>query len=234
MIEDMKVPGSTRPWWQTSFVWDALSSGGIGITGPVFRELGGGADPLSEAEMKDSTKTLLANAAIVGGSAVGGLLGYGLFGALRDRGWGPWKAGLATGVLGGVGALLMLHAVGALTGKRFIGRLGATSRRASRSLPAQASSEDYVGPDIGAGTTKRITGTLVEHGTGTLINARVVVRQGSAILGHADSAGGVFNVYDLAPGTYKLVATTFGGKTGVKNVIVPTSGTLSIGKFWVY
>jgi len=38
----------------------------------------------------------------VGGSAVGGLLGYGIFGSLRDKGWGPWKAGAATGLLGGL------------------------------------------------------------------------------------------------------------------------------------
>ena len=228
-----------RPWYQSSFMWDALSSGGVGITGTMFRAFGPDGDPLSEVQMEDSTKTWLANASIIGGSAVGGLLGYGLFGHLRDKGWGPWKAGLATGIFGGLGALAMMHAVGALTGKKFIGRLGGRSRSSSRSLPVATIpsvglSESYLGPYIGVGATRKIEGQIVEHGTGIPINGTVVVRQGANLIGHTKSAGGMFRVYDLPAGTYKIIVTTFGGKEGAYNVTVPSSGCANLGKVWVY
>lgn len=35
------------------------------------------------------------------GGAVSGALSYGTYGSLRDKGWGPWKAGATTGLIGG-------------------------------------------------------------------------------------------------------------------------------------
>lgn len=44
----------------------------------------------------------LINAAIlIAGGTLAGLLGYGLYGHFRDRGWSTWKAGAATGAIGG-------------------------------------------------------------------------------------------------------------------------------------
>ena len=44
----------------------------------------------------------LAALSIIGGSAVAGLLGYGLYGYYRDKGVSSWKAGALTGAVGGV------------------------------------------------------------------------------------------------------------------------------------
>lgn len=113
-----------RPWWQSSFMWDAFSSGGVGMTGPVFHYYGPGDGVIGGLEgYSDSEKRALASFAIIGGSVFGGLLGYGLFGYLRDKGYGPWTSGALVGLLGGIGALGMMKGMEMVTGKTFIGRL---------------------------------------------------------------------------------------------------------------
>lgn len=105
-------------------MWDGLSSGGVGMTGPVFRHFGPAGDAMAGlGDFTEPQKAFIANASIIGGSVIGGLFGYGLFGHLRDKGWGPWEAGGMVGLLGGLSALAMIHGVGLLTGKRFIGRV---------------------------------------------------------------------------------------------------------------
>ena len=122
---------TARPWWQSAFMNDGFDAGGVGVTGEVYRHLG---PPETQSMIaglplqSDTSKKVFANAAILGGSIIGGLLGYGLFGHLRDKGWGPWKAGATVGLLGGVGALIMMHGVGAITGKQFLGRLPRRNR----------------------------------------------------------------------------------------------------------
>jgi len=44
----------------------------------------------------------LAFLTLVAGGALSGLLTYGPYGALRERGWGPWKAGAGVGAIGGI------------------------------------------------------------------------------------------------------------------------------------
>lgn len=105
------------PWWESSLVWDAVTTGGAGLTAPVFYSLDG-AD--TEVDSSDSKGLLLAGALLVGGSALGGLLGYGIYGSLRDRGWGPWKAGAMTGLLGGATTAAVLVATSLITGRPLI------------------------------------------------------------------------------------------------------------------
>lgn len=50
-----------------------------------------------------------AAAVLLIGGALSGLLSFGVYGKLRDRGWGAWKAGAVTGAIGGaMGALALL------------------------------------------------------------------------------------------------------------------------------
>lgn len=61
---------------------------------------------------------VLGAVAVLASSTIGGLLSYGTYGALRDRGMGPWGAGAATGAItGGIGALMMLVFGGTLQAK---------------------------------------------------------------------------------------------------------------------
>jgi len=106
------------PWWRSSLVWDAVTSGGAGLTAPVFFSLAGTNGEATPAV--DSKGLLLAGALLVGGSVLGGLLGYGVYGALRDKGWGPWKAGAMTGLIGGVTAAGALIAASLVTGQPLI------------------------------------------------------------------------------------------------------------------
>jgi len=49
---------------------------------------------------------LMGAAISIAAGTLSSLLTLGTFGALRDRGWGPWKAGAATGAIsGGIGAI---------------------------------------------------------------------------------------------------------------------------------
>ena len=110
-----------RPWWQSSLMFDTVTTGGIGLSAPVFRHYGPPGDSLSGIQMSDSSKSTLATIALLGGSLVGGLAGYGLYGHLRDEGWNTWAAGATVGFVGGLGGLLCLKAIGWLTGKDFVG-----------------------------------------------------------------------------------------------------------------
>lgn len=112
---------NARPWYQSSLMFDTATTGGIGLSAPVFRHYGPPGDSLSGLAMSDSSKKALATAALLGGSLVGGLAGYGLYGHLRDEGWNTWSAGATVGLVGGLGGLLCLKAVGWLTGKEFVG-----------------------------------------------------------------------------------------------------------------
>jgi hypothetical protein len=58
------------------------------------------------------TKSLIGLAVGIGGGAVAGLAGYGLYGTLRDKGYSPLKAGAATGAINGAigGVALMILA----------------------------------------------------------------------------------------------------------------------------
>lgn len=112
---------STRPWYESSLMFDATTTGGIGLSAPVFRHYGPPGDALSGMPKSAGSKKAIATAALVGGSVVGGLLGYGLYGHLRDKGWNTWKAGAMVGLTGGLGGLLCLEAVGRLTGREYIG-----------------------------------------------------------------------------------------------------------------
>lgn len=152
---------------------------------------------------------------------------------------GGWLRSSTTGRLaGGLGSGGRFSVGGRFSGG---GRLGAAVRakkscryikvcEPSPLFPAPSLSN--IGPNIGGGTNKSITGMIREGATALVINGTVVVRQGSKVIGHTTSAAGYFNLYDLAPGTYKITVTTNGGKTGSKNVSVGT-GTTSIGIIYV-
>lgn len=112
---------TVRPWWQSAFMFDGVASGGVGVTSPVFQHVGAPGDVTEGLPVSEKSKAPLAYALLLGGSTIGGLLGYGLYGHLRDRGWGPWKSGAAVGFFGGLGALIMLTGVGMVTGRQFVG-----------------------------------------------------------------------------------------------------------------
>lgn len=53
--------------------------------------------------------SVVAAATVMLGSVAGGMLNYGTYGYLRDKGWGTWKSGAAVGAIsGGLAALAML------------------------------------------------------------------------------------------------------------------------------
>lgn len=107
------------PWWRSSLVWDAVTTGGAGLTAPVF--FGLAADGVEEnVTPSDSKGLLLAGALLIGGSVLGGLLGYGIYGALRDKGWSSWKAGATVGLIGGVTTASVLVAASLITGRPLI------------------------------------------------------------------------------------------------------------------
>ena len=113
----MMVATQNLPWWESSLIWDGVTTGGAGMTAPVFYGLSSGAVASNEIDVKG---TALAGLLLVGGSTVGGLLGYGIFGSLRDKGWGPWKAGAATGLLGGLTTACVLVGMSIVTGRPLI------------------------------------------------------------------------------------------------------------------
>jgi len=94
-----------QPWWESSFVWDAITSGGAGLTAPVFYAAGSTDEAVTT---KDSRGLLRTGCWLVAGSIVGDVLGYSIYGALRKRKWSPWKAGAAAGGLGAVVAVAVL------------------------------------------------------------------------------------------------------------------------------
>jgi len=49
---------------------------------------------------------------ILAASTVSGLLTYGVYGSLRDRKWGPWKAGATTGAVSGALGVIAFFALG--------------------------------------------------------------------------------------------------------------------------
>ena len=108
------------PWYHTSLVWDGVTTGGAGMTAPVFFGINSQEAYIDKQDPTAFRRTALAGLALVGGSAVGGLLGYGIFGALRDRGWGPWKAGAATGFLGGLATAGVLMSLSLITGRPLV------------------------------------------------------------------------------------------------------------------
>lgn len=109
------------PWYNTSLVWDGITTGGAGMTAPVFYLINNPAEQhIDSADPTAFKRTALSGLALVGGSAVGGLLGYGIFGALRDKGWGPWKAGALTGLLGGLATAGVLAALSLITGRPLV------------------------------------------------------------------------------------------------------------------
>ena len=106
-----------EPWWKTSLVWDGVTTGGAGMTAPVFYGIGSGS---LQANGSATKRTVIAGGLLVGGSVVGGLLGYGLYGHLRDQGWGPWKSGAMTGLLGGVATAGVLTVMSLITGRPLV------------------------------------------------------------------------------------------------------------------
>ncbi len=83
--------------------------------------------------------------------------------------------------------------------------------------------------NLGAGTVRRVTGTCKDD-HGVLVNGTVTVFKGSATLGESKTAAGKYKLYDIAPGSYKLVFKTSGGKVKTITVTVPTSGE-AVGNF---
>lgn len=109
------------PWYQTSLVWDAVTTGGAGLTAPVFYAIGNTEEQvIDKADPTAPKRTVLSGLALVGGSAAGGLMGYGLYGALRDHGMNSWKAGALTGLLGGITTAGVLVALSLITGRPLV------------------------------------------------------------------------------------------------------------------
>jgi len=73
--------------------------------------------------------------------------------------------------------------------------------------------------DLGSGKVLRVAGTCRDE-KGVLINGTVTVYQGSTVIGESKTAAGKYSIYDLAPGSYKLVFRTGGGKTKTVSVTV--------------
>jgi hypothetical protein len=79
------------------------------------------------------------------GSVAGGMLNYGTYGYLRDKGWSTWKSGAAVGAIsGGLAALAMLalpalmpasYATGDLAGLPTFGATSTHARFARAALP---------------------------------------------------------------------------------------------------
>ncbi len=94
-----------QPWWESSFVWDAITTGGAGLTAPVFYATGS----TNEVVTKQDIRRLLHTGCwLVVGSIAGDILGYSIYDTLRRRGWSSWKAGAAAGGLGGVVTMAVL------------------------------------------------------------------------------------------------------------------------------
>jgi hypothetical protein len=77
--------------------------------------------------------------------------------------------------------------------------------------------------NLGAGSTRRVNGTCKDE-QGVLVNGTVTVLKDAAVLGESKTAAGKYVVYDIAPGSYKLVFKTNGGKSRTLTVTVPSTG----------
>jgi hypothetical protein len=55
--------------------------------------------------------SIAAAATVVLGSVAGGMLNYGTYGYLRDKGWGTWKSGATVGAISGCLAALAILAM---------------------------------------------------------------------------------------------------------------------------
>lgn len=69
--------------------------------------------------------SVVAAATVMLGSVAGGMLNYGTYGYLRDKGWGTWKSGAAVGAIsGGLAALAMLALPAIMPANYATGQLG--------------------------------------------------------------------------------------------------------------
>jgi len=84
-----------------------------GMPAPIVYRLGA----IVEQENSDPKSLLLAGILLIAGGTIGGFLGYGIYGTLHDRGWPSWKAGMASGFLGGIGTTGLLVAASLITGR---------------------------------------------------------------------------------------------------------------------
>ena len=81
--------------------------------------------------------TLITAGITVAGATLAGVLTYGLYGHLRDKGWSTWKSGAVTGLTGGclaVGVGLIGAKVGVFSG---IGQLPRAYPTPLRLVPKQ-------------------------------------------------------------------------------------------------
>jgi len=88
---------------------------------------------------------------ILAGGTLAGVLGYGVYGALRDRGWSTWKAGAVTGLIGGglgAGAMLLGNKVGVFSG---IGKLPRAYPTPLKLVPKQVVKSTLRGVCAGCG-----------------------------------------------------------------------------------
>ena len=78
--------------------------------------------PLALASSLLDRKTIKAIAAaiLIGTGAVGGLAYLGTYGHLKDKGWGSWKAGAASGAIGGALSAVLLIAGSVATGQEML------------------------------------------------------------------------------------------------------------------
>jgi hypothetical protein len=83
------------------------------------------------------------------------------------------------------------------------------------------------GRDLSSGSRPTIRIQLVDD-RGRIMDGRVVVYQGGAIIGERHTAGGRAELYDLAPGVYTVRATSIGGWTGSRDDVRVTSSGESV------
>jgi hypothetical protein len=87
--------------------------------------------------------SIAAAATVVLGSVAGGMLNYGTYGYLRDKGWGTWKSGAMVGAISGCIAGLAILVMPSIVpqpnqtvmGLPFFGRTTAPVRFARAALP---------------------------------------------------------------------------------------------------
>ena len=86
--------------------------------------------------MSTTTETITSAAVILAGSTLAGVLGYGTYGYLRDKGWSTWKAGAVTGLIGG-GLGVAVALLGPKIGLSGIGKLPRAYPTPLRLVPKQ-------------------------------------------------------------------------------------------------
>lgn len=86
--------------------------------------------------MSTTTETITSAAIILAGSTLAGVVGFGLNGYLRNRGWSTWKAGAATGLVGG-GLGVAVALLGPKIGLAGIGKLPRAYPTPLRLVPKQ-------------------------------------------------------------------------------------------------